>query len=223
MPEPDAALSEFLQSRSTSARNKLAEQCLPLVKQCSRAANKRIGRSIRARVALDDLEQAGAIAMVTAIEKFDPAQNVPLEPYLVQRIQWAITDVISKTAAELKRAPGLISLEDAGDLPGPDSQPEPKADAKIMMENLCRGLSADEQTILTLRYSNGLSFAEIGLRMNRSRAGVQKIHQAVMARLRLQLPEDDVFGRRTLRQLAKADDSTDNTHSAPDELTVPPG
>lgn len=43
-------------------------------------------------VELDDLIQAGAIAMFNAIDQFDPRKGVKLSTYLSQRVRWAFID-----------------------------------------------------------------------------------------------------------------------------------
>lgn len=43
-------------------------------------------------VELDDLIQAGALGMLTAIDKFDPKKGINITNYLTQRIRWAMLD-----------------------------------------------------------------------------------------------------------------------------------
>lgn len=43
-------------------------------------------------VELDDLIQAGAIGILTAIDQFDPKKGVSMSTYVMQRIRWAMID-----------------------------------------------------------------------------------------------------------------------------------
>ncbi|RPH28594.1 RNA polymerase sigma factor FliA [Buttiauxella warmboldiae] len=43
-------------------------------------------------VELDDLIQAGALGMLTAIDQFDPKKGISISTYITQRIRWAMID-----------------------------------------------------------------------------------------------------------------------------------
>lgn len=43
-------------------------------------------------VELDDLIQAGAIGMLTAIDQFDPKKGISMTTYITQRVRWAMID-----------------------------------------------------------------------------------------------------------------------------------
>ncbi|CAM3982016.1 RNA polymerase sigma factor FliA [Rahnella bruchi] len=43
-------------------------------------------------VELDDLIQAGAIGMLTAIDQFDPKKGIGMSTYITQRVRWAMID-----------------------------------------------------------------------------------------------------------------------------------
>lgn len=43
-------------------------------------------------VELDDLIQAGAIGMLTAIDQFDPKKGIGMSTYVTQRVRWAMID-----------------------------------------------------------------------------------------------------------------------------------
>ncbi|TGC21321.1 RNA polymerase sigma factor FliA [Escherichia sp. E2748] len=45
-----------------------------------------------AGVELDDLMQAGAIAVMNAVDQFDPSMGVKLKVFLAQRVRWAFID-----------------------------------------------------------------------------------------------------------------------------------
>ncbi len=43
-------------------------------------------------VELDDLVQAGAIALLNAIDHYDPKKGIVFSTYITQRIRWALID-----------------------------------------------------------------------------------------------------------------------------------
>lgn len=43
-------------------------------------------------IELDDLIQAGALSMLTAIDQFDPKKGISISTYITQRIRWAMID-----------------------------------------------------------------------------------------------------------------------------------
>lgn len=63
-----------------------------------RALVTRAARRMRARlpasVALDDLESAGFVGLIEALERFDPSRGVPFEPYARHRIHGAMIDLL---------------------------------------------------------------------------------------------------------------------------------
>ncbi|TGC12178.1 RNA polymerase sigma factor FliA [Escherichia sp. E4385] len=48
-------------------------------------------------VELDDLMQAGAIAVMNAIDQFDPSMGVKLKVFLAQRVRWAFIDELRES------------------------------------------------------------------------------------------------------------------------------
>jgi RNA polymerase sigma factor for flagellar operon FliA len=52
----------------------------------------RLQARLPACVELDDLIQAGAIGMLTAIDQFDPKKGIGMSTYVTQRVRWAMID-----------------------------------------------------------------------------------------------------------------------------------
>ncbi|CFQ36277.1 MULTISPECIES: RNA polymerase sigma factor FliA [Yersinia] len=52
----------------------------------------RLQARLPASVELDDLIQAGAIGLLTAIDHFDPKKGIGLSTYITQRVRWAMID-----------------------------------------------------------------------------------------------------------------------------------
>jgi len=53
---------------------------------------------LSASVEIDDLIQAGAIALLDAIDQFDPKKGVKLSVYIAQRLRWAFMDELREHA-----------------------------------------------------------------------------------------------------------------------------
>ncbi|CNK41913.1 flagellar biosynthesis sigma factor [Yersinia mollaretii] len=52
----------------------------------------RLQARLPASVELDDLIQAGAIGLLTAIEHFDPKKGIAISIYITQKVRWAMID-----------------------------------------------------------------------------------------------------------------------------------
>lgn len=70
------------------ARNALVEHYQPLVRLIASALERRIPRSVER----GDLETAGNVGLMSAIEAFDPARGVPFELYAEHRLRGALLD-----------------------------------------------------------------------------------------------------------------------------------
>jgi RNA polymerase sigma factor for flagellar operon FliA len=74
-------------ARDPAARAQLVEQHLGLVRYVVRAMVPRI-----AQVEAADLESAGTLGLLRALDKFDPSRGLAFSTYAVQRIRGAILD-----------------------------------------------------------------------------------------------------------------------------------
>ncbi len=90
-PRPvDELWDRYLQTREESARNRLVEQYLPLV----RAVAGRMCARLPECVDLDELVSAGSVGLLSAVEGFDPGRKVKFETYSSGRIRGAILDYL---------------------------------------------------------------------------------------------------------------------------------
>jgi RNA polymerase sigma factor FliA len=78
----------FKDEPTTSARNRLVERYLPLVKYNA----ERIWQRLPEGVDLDDLISAGVFGLMDAIDAFDLTRGVKFETYCVPRIRGAMLD-----------------------------------------------------------------------------------------------------------------------------------
>lgn len=85
--KPIAAYSNA-QPLSPAEREQLILEHLPQVRLIARRIHDRLPES----VSLDDLVSTGVIGLISAIDRFDPAQNVKLKTYAEYKIRGAILD-----------------------------------------------------------------------------------------------------------------------------------
>jgi len=78
----------YLNGREAEAKEKLLLNYLPLVKYIA----GRMMVSLPKSVDYNDLVSAGAIGLITALERFDPRHGVKFETYVIPRIKGAILD-----------------------------------------------------------------------------------------------------------------------------------
>lgn len=71
-------------------RDRLIVEHLPQVRWIA----ARLQEKIQGRVELDDLISAGAIGLIAAIDRFDPARNLQLKTYAEHKIRGAILDYL---------------------------------------------------------------------------------------------------------------------------------
>src|SRR5260370_38577668 len=78
-------------------RDRLILENLPQVRLIARRIHDKLPES----VSLDDLISTGVVGMITAVDNFDPSQNVKLKTYAEYKIRGAMLDSV----AELEWAP----------------------------------------------------------------------------------------------------------------------
>lgn len=80
--------TEQLTERTTGERDMLIIEHLPQVRMIARRIHERLPES----VGMDDLISNGTLGLISAIDNFDPNQNVKLKTYAEYRIRGAILD-----------------------------------------------------------------------------------------------------------------------------------
>lgn len=86
---------EFLQTRSTDLKRKLVIQYMDLVRYVvSKYGLHHQGKG--QGLEFDDIVHFGILGLLTAVDRFQPAQNVKFETYAVPRIRGAIIDEMRK-------------------------------------------------------------------------------------------------------------------------------
>ncbi len=77
-----------IEGRTTEERDRLILEHLPQVRLIARRIHERLPDN----VGIDDLISTGTIGLISAIDNFDPGQNVKLRTYAEYRIRGAILD-----------------------------------------------------------------------------------------------------------------------------------
>jgi RNA polymerase sigma factor for flagellar operon FliA len=83
-------LERYCCTRDQALREQLVERFLPLVERLAGVVASRLPNCVER----DDLEQAGAIGLLEALEGFDPARNILFPTYASQRIRGAMLDYL---------------------------------------------------------------------------------------------------------------------------------
>lgn len=87
-PSGAAASASGAHARSDAARNALVEHYQPLVRVIAAALERRLPRSVDRA----DLEIAGTVGLMSAIEAYDATRGVPFELYAEHRLRGALLD-----------------------------------------------------------------------------------------------------------------------------------
>jgi RNA polymerase sigma factor for flagellar operon FliA len=80
-------------SRDLSARNAMVERHLPLVR---RMANQ-LSRQLPPHIEVDELLSAGAVGLMQAVDRFEPARGLAFSTFATPRIRGAMLDALRST------------------------------------------------------------------------------------------------------------------------------
>lgn len=195
-----------------TARQELIERHLPLCRQLARAT-KVLPTGARGP---EDLEAAGVVGLIQAVDRFDPSRGIPFKGYAALRVRGAILDEVRRLDEltrdarrlacedEHRGAVSLEFLQERGEMGDPTEIAEVDARAAHdgLRDDVERALAAipvRERAILASYYSDGLTLATIGRRLGISEARVSQLHTRAIAQLR------SVLGVVTLPKVRTAD------------------
>jgi RNA polymerase sigma-B factor len=169
------------------SRRRLIEAQLPLV------------RSVALRFAgsgepLDDLVQVGCIGLIKAVDRYDPARGLPLEPY-------AVAAIAGEIRHHLRDRVGLVRLPrrlgEAGvrvhyePLAADDrlaaADPVAAADDRVALGRAFLALDPRERRLLALRFYGDLSQAQVARRLDLSPVHVSRLLHRALGKLRVEL------------------------------------
>jgi RNA polymerase sigma-B factor len=188
-------------------RRQLIEAHLPIAHEVA----VRFTQSGEAR---EDLEQVGALALVRAIDRRDPARRATLPAYLARCIEGEVRRHLRDRAAVV-RVPRRVQAEEARarrEAPGAASPPDPRAAtarrplellerdstsdgldldevtlARTLVSRASRSLDTRERQIVLLRFFCDLTQAEVASTLGISQSQVSRVLASAMAKMRRRL------------------------------------
>jgi len=158
-------------------RNERVKRHLELVRAI--AINIQKTRPLPVHIDLEDLCQAGAIALIEAVDQFDGRGT--FEGYAGERVRFAMLDCLGRNHQEL-------SLEN-----GPDPRVESHEneiadrDEAAAVARAVEDLPVREQKVIELRYSDGLTMDRIGPQVGVKKTRVLQLHRRAIDALRTNL------------------------------------
>jgi len=192
---------------SDETRRQLIEAHLPLVHDVA----VRFAQSGEAR---EDLEQVGALALVRAVDRRDPARRATLQAYLARCVEGEVRRHLRDRAAVI-RVPRRVQAEEARarrEARGAASGPDPRAAtarrplqllegdsrpdgldldevtlARTLVSLASRSLDTRERQIVLLRFFCDLTQAEVASTLGISQPQVSRLLASAMAKMRRRL------------------------------------
>lgn len=188
-------------------RRRLIEAHLPLVRDVA----VRFARSGEPR---EDLEQVGALALVRAVDRRDPARRLTLQAYLMRCVEGEVRRHLRDRAA-LVRVPRRVQAEEAesrraapdapltrdpraatarrplelleedGDSASPDL--DEVTVARTLVSRASRALAPREREIVLLRFFCDCTQAEVASALGISQSQVSRLLSSAMAKMRRRL------------------------------------
>lgn len=175
---------------TVARRNALAVAYLPLVDRVARG----MARRMPANVEFEDLAAAGAIGLLAAIERYDPARG-PFNPYAAAYIRGGILDQLREMdwAARGARSKGAAVPEmlatpwDVQGVDVADHRAEPPGERLARRDALAfatRDLIPLHRAILEGRFLRGWTIRRIAAEVGRSQGRVCQLLPQILARAR---------------------------------------
>ena len=143
-------------------------------------------------VSPEDLESAGVIGLIDAVDRYQPERGVPFEAYAALRVRGAVLDELrAATGGRPSETVAKVSLEElleAGDhtLPATDDVGAQRAaeDLAARVESALRYLPEREREVIARYYGQSLTLRETGRTMGVSEARASQLHARAIANLR---------------------------------------
>lgn len=140
----------------------------------------------------EDLESAGLVGLIDAVDRYQPDRGVPFEAYAALRVRGAVLDELrSATGGRRNEAPAPVSLDellDLGDhtLPSLDETGPRRAAEELAgrVESAMRCLPDRQRELLSRYYGQSLTLREAGKKMGISEARACQLHTRAIASLR---------------------------------------
>lgn len=140
----------------------------------------------------EDLQSAGLIGLIDAVDRYQPERGVPFEAYAALRVRGAVLDELrAATGGRRNETPMQLSLDvllDEGDhtLPATDERGAQRAaeDLASRVESALRCLPLRQREVLARYYGQSLTLRQAGKSMGISEARACQLHGNAIANLR---------------------------------------
>ena len=174
-------------------RTALIERHLPLVRSIAR-------RFAGAGEPLEDLVQVGAIGLIKAVDRFDPARGTPLQPYAAAAIAGEIRHHL-RDRCSVVRLPRRLGAEGvrvrvSTFADGHESCTDlaPAADDRLAIAGAVRALHPRSRRLVALRFFGDLSQAQAAAAVGISPVHASRLLHEALGTLRDQLADTSPDG-----------------------------
>ena len=128
---------------------------------------------------LDDLVQQGCLGFMRAERTFDDSEGVLFSTHAYRCVRgemMALLQSATKSRSKHSQPPRAdMCMECVAD---------PKSLGAETLEQMCEGLTAYESLIVHMRYQSNMTFQEIADELQLSKSDAQRIHDAIIQKLR---------------------------------------
>ena len=175
-------LSAWCERRDREARRQLIERHLPLVHTLARRFRTR-GEP------LDDLVQVGAVGLIKAVDRFDPARGASLEAYVVPTVLGEIRRHLRDTGQPVRVPRGdqeagvVVRAVPLDEDTAAAAVPDP-AEERVLIERGLRALPKRQRRIVQLHYFANLRQRGIASELGLSLVHVSRLLNDSLGRLR---------------------------------------
>ena len=128
-----------------------------------------LGRRV-ARQSVDDVVQETLLAAWTALPRFEQRSHTTFDMWLYRIARHKAADWSRQNASRSARETEITPAHEDR-LPAPDAMTQ--VDEKAEIAGLLESLTEDQRTIIELYYANGLTLAEIALKLDRNLSTVK--------------------------------------------------
>ena len=179
-------LAEYCRGGDRTARDRVIEQNLPLVRAIAR-------RFARSPDQVDDLVQSGAIGLIKAVDGFAEGRGRDLGAYAVPTILGELRRSVDEPSwpgrrprrrPDVERAPVAVPLDqETLECMGTASEVD-RADERLLLHAGIRSLSRRERLVIVLRYYEDWSQERIAAHLGVSQPQVSRILATSLRKLR---------------------------------------
>lgn len=175
----DELWKQYGKSRSIVDRNRLFLHYQHVLDQWAESFERRLVKNFRAD--LDDLKNAGAVAMIRAIESFNQSRGTTFEQYAWRRVQGGMMDYLRSWGKRGQPAIVVTSLDKPYDGGGClcdflAGRANLANEVLMELESINKRLPSRHRTIMELR-AKGHTLDEIGRKMGYTQSRISQLYK----------------------------------------------